>query len=519
MVTTTMSRPVEPERQAAPEFDEPWLKARISEILNRRPAVGLAVGVVRQGGPTSFEAHGLADVASGTPVTEDTVFRIASITKTMTAIAVMQLRDRGLIDLDAPANDYLRAYRLVPAKPGFGAPTVRHLLTHTAGLPEVVPPWGAVRPDWGESVRVGRPLPTLAAYYGGRLRVAADPGTRFVYGNHSPATLGQLVEDVSGEPLDRYVRGHIFEPLGMVDSDLVRSDRVASRLATGYTLGAGGPKPVDDREFVTTGAASVYSTPRDMARYLAALLGGGGNEQGSVLSPPTMGEMFEPHYRPDPRLPGMGLAFFRADLDGIPAVEHQGVMPGFNSQIFLAPDRGVAVMAFTNGAKDAEFWLTGASAGLLRRLLGVPDDVVRTDIPHRPEVWGELCGWYRLSAGLLDVRLRGFFGAGVEVFVRDGRPTIRFLTPIPALYRGVPLHPDDEADSYVFRLDMSEAGSGTTRVAFSREPGGGMALHTEMMPLVMRKQPAATNPRRWATGALAALGATTAVVVVRRRRG
>jgi hypothetical protein len=228
--------------------------------------------------------------------------------------------------------------------------------------------------------------------------------------------------------------------------------------------------------------------------------------------------MFEPHYRPDPRLPGMGLAFFRADLGGVLAVEHQGVMPGFNSQIFLAPDRGVAVMAFTNGAKDAEFWLTGASAALLRRLLGVPDDVVRTDVPHHPEVWGELCGWYRLSAQLLDVRLRAFLGAGVEVFVRGGRLMLRFLTPVPALYRGLPLHPDDGADPYVFRLDMSEAGSGTTRVAFSREPGAGMAVHTEMMPLVLRKQPAATNPRLWATGALGAVGATTAAIAVRRFR-
>jgi CubicO group peptidase (beta-lactamase class C family) len=513
-----MSRPVKPRERAAPAIDELALAAVIDEVLCQRPAVGLAAGVVRQGGLTAFRAHGLADLESGTSVTADTVFRIASITKTMTAIAVMQLREQGLVDLDAPANDYLRAYRLVPAKPGFRAATVRHLLTHTAGLAEVVPPWGVVLPDWGEGVRVGRPLPTLAEHYGGRLRVAADPGTRFVYGNHSPATLGQLVEDVSGVPLAHYFRDHIFEPLGMVDSDLVRSDRVASRLATGYTLGARGPRPVEAREFVTTGAASVYSTPRDMARYLAALLGGGTNEFGSVLRPATLGEMFEPHYRPDPRLPGMGLAFFRADLGGVLAVEHQGVMPGFNSQIFLAPDRGVAVMAFTNGAKDAEFWLTGASAALLRRLLGVPDDVVRTDVPHHPEVWGELCGWYRLSAQLLDVRLRAFLGAGVEVFVRGGRLMLRFLTPVPALYRGLPLHPDDGADPYVFRLDMSEAGSGTTRVAFSREPGAGMAVHTEMMPLVLRKQPAATNPRLWATGALGAVGATTAAIAVRRFR-
>ena len=88
-----------------PEVDQLELRARIGRILNRRPAVGLAVGVVRNGGLEFFHGHGLADIASNTPVTGDTVFRIGSITKTFTAIAVMQLWEQGLVDLDAPAND------------------------------------------------------------------------------------------------------------------------------------------------------------------------------------------------------------------------------------------------------------------------------------------------------------------------------------------------------------------------------------------------------------------------------
>jgi len=77
------------------------------------------VGVVRNGRLEFFHGHGLADIASNTPITEDTVFRIASITKTFTAIAVMQVWEQGLVDLDAPANDYLGVYRLIPAKAGF----------------------------------------------------------------------------------------------------------------------------------------------------------------------------------------------------------------------------------------------------------------------------------------------------------------------------------------------------------------------------------------------------------------
>jgi hypothetical protein len=376
-----------------------------------------------------------------------------------------------------------------------------------------------VLPDWGETVKAGRPLPTLAAYYRGQLRIAADPGTRFVYGDHSPATLGQLVEDVSGEPLASYFREHIFEPLGMADSDLGRSDRVRPRLATGYDLGADGPKPVPDREFVTAGAASVYSTPRDMARYVAALLGGGANDHGAVLKPATLAMMFAPQFQPDPRLPGMGLGFFRADLGGRPVVEHRGVMPGFNSQIVVAPDQGIGVMAFTNGAKDPALWLMTESMGLLGWLIGAPDDAIRTDVPQHPELWPDMCGWYGPDAGLGDIRLRGMIGAGAEVFVRGGQLALRYLTPIPVMYRGFPLHPDDVDDPFAFRLDFSAFGIGTTRVVFSREPGAGATyLHLEMMPVSLRRRPARTNPRLWATGAVGALGATTAAIAVRQHR-
>jgi CubicO group peptidase (beta-lactamase class C family) len=116
------------------------MEARIREILNRWPAVGLAVGMVRNGRLEFFHGYGLADIASQTPITEDTVFRIASITKTFTAIAVLKLWEQGLVDLDAPANDYLRSYRLIPAKASFRPATVRHLLTHTAGIPQMVLP-------------------------------------------------------------------------------------------------------------------------------------------------------------------------------------------------------------------------------------------------------------------------------------------------------------------------------------------------------------------------------------------
>jgi CubicO group peptidase (beta-lactamase class C family) len=298
-------------------FDEPELRAWMDGILNRHPAVGLAVGIVRHGSLEFFNGHGFADVASHTPIDADTVFRIGSVTKPFTAIAVMQLHEQGLVDLDAPANDYLRAYELILAQAGFRPATVRHLLTHTAGIAEVQRVWDLLHPEAGPfdgrppilSVSAGEPMPSLAEYYRGGLRVVAEPGTRFAYSNHGFATLGQIVEDVSGMTLQRYFRDRIFEPLGMADSDLVRSVRVASRLATGYTLGRHGVQAVPDRDWIGTGGGGIYSTVRDIARFAAALMGGGANEQGSILEPAALSAMFEPHHQPDPRVPGWGLGF------------------------------------------------------------------------------------------------------------------------------------------------------------------------------------------------------------------
>ena len=511
-------------REASSAVDGTEMTARVNEILNHWPTVGLAVGVVRDGRLAFFHGHGLEDIESNTPITEDTVFRIASITKTFTAIAVMQLCEQGLIDLDAPANDYLCTYRLIPARTSFRPATVRHLLTHTAGIREVLHPSDLLRMrDLGETVPLGRPVPSLAEYYRGSLRIDAEPGSRFMYTNHGFATLGQIVEDVSGEPLDRYMREHIFEPLGMNNTDLVRSERVQSHLATGYDLHRNGARPVTDYELVTVGGGSIYSSTRDMACYMVALLGGGANEYGRVLKPETLATMFAAQYQPDPRMAGNGLAFFRANLGDHLAVEHDGILPGFDSQIFLAPDDGVGVIAFANGARRGFHWLMPGVGDILRYLLGVPDEVMRTDVPQHPEIWGDLCGWYHFSAHLSDPAKLAF-GAGVEVFVRQGQLMMRVLTPLPMLYRGFrgfPLHPDDDNDPYVFRIDLSTFGfgTGTGRVIFSREPGvGTTAVHFEFGPLSFQKQPAIKNPRLWATSALSALAVSAAVTTVRRMR-
>jgi CubicO group peptidase (beta-lactamase class C family) len=502
-------------------IDDLDLKTTVAQLLDRWPSAGLAVAVIGDGGLAWFHGHGLADVATQTPITENTVFRIGSITKTFTAIAVMQLWEQGLVDLDAPANDYLRAFRLVAAKPSLRPATVRHLLTHTAGVGFWRRLSDLLQPGVGSGVRAGRSgAAPLARYYRRGLPVDVEPGTKWAYSNHGFAALGQIVEDVSGQPLHRYFRDRIFDPLGMEHTDLIQSERVHPNLATGYVLRSHGLRPVADREVPTPGGGGVYSTTADIARYVTALLSRGANEHGSVLKPETLATMFRPQFQPDPRVPGMGLAFELGDEGGQKTVGKTGILSGFHSAIALAPHEGIGVIVFSNtGGLDGRGATEPLATMLLRLLLGLSVDPIRIDIAPRPETWSQICGWYGLAPGpVTNLFSRALMGAGAEVVVQGGHLMLKPLTPIPAMRRGFRLYPDDPDDPWVFRLYFPEFGM-DFRVVFDPEGKEGATARLFMDVMSFERRPDFGNPRLWVTGGLAVGGAALAIRSVLRRRG
>jgi CubicO group peptidase (beta-lactamase class C family) len=481
----------------------------------------LAVAVVNKSGIRWFYGHGLAEVAGRTPITEDTVFRVGSITKVFAATAVMQLWEQGLVDLDAPANDYLRTFQLVPTKSNLRPATVRHLLTHTAGVGYWRRLFDLLQPGVGSGDRARRSgAPPLADYYRRGLPVEVEPGTKWAYSNHGFAALGQIVEDVSGQPLDRYLRDRIFDPLGMEHTDLLRSQRVRPRLATGYALGSRGLKPVADREVPTVGGSGMYSTTADIARYVTALLRQTGNEPGSVLRPETVGTMFHPHFQPDPRVPGMGLGFELGEEGGHKTVGKTGILSGFHSAISLAPEKGIGVVVFSNtGGLDGRGAPTPLATMLIRLLLGLSVDPIRIDIPPRPENWADICGWYGLPPGpVTNLFMRTVMGAGVEVVVQGGQLILKPLTPIPAMRRGFRLYPDDPNDPYVLRVYFPEFGM-NLRVVFQGESEGGTPSRLLLDMTSFERRPDLRNPRPWLTGGLAVGGAALAIRGVRHYRG
>jgi hypothetical protein len=277
-----------------------------------------------------------------------------------------------------------------------------------------------------------------------------------------------------------------------------------------------GLKPVTDREVPTPGGGGMYSTPADLARYLAALLRGGAGEHGPVLQPTTVASMLQPHFQPDPRIPGMGLAFELGQESGHRTAGKTGIVPGFLSAMTLAPDDGIGVFALTNtGGLSGRGAPAPLATALLRRALGLPDQPIRTDIPARPEVWGELCGWYSPDPGpVTNLFIRPLFGAGVEVTVRGGHLVLKPLTPVPAMRRSLRLHPDDPADPRVFRAEMPEFGM-SLHVAFSATPAAGTGTTRLMLEdWSFRKRPEYRNPRPWVTAA----AATSAIALAIRHR-
>jgi CubicO group peptidase (beta-lactamase class C family) len=261
--------------------------------FNRQPLAGLALGIVRDGELAYERGLGFADVGTKRPVTADTVFRIGSISKTFTAIAVMQLVERGRLDLDDPVNEHLRGFR-VEHGPGSPPITIRHLLTHTSGLGELRKLTDVARPVIGLGVDVGKPMPTLPELYAPVLRAEIGPEEKWAYANHGFAALGQMVEDVVGRPFADHLREAVFEPLGLRRTDFLRSERVRSELAVGYAFKGKRLKAVKDREIVIAPAGSIFSSVRDLALYAAALIGGGANEHGRVLERETLARMWEP---------------------------------------------------------------------------------------------------------------------------------------------------------------------------------------------------------------------------------
>jgi CubicO group peptidase (beta-lactamase class C family) len=347
-----------PDRRAtlAKSFGE--IDRLFTEFAKSAHAPGAAWGIVIDGELAHSGAMGVRDVSTNAPVDADTVFRIASMTKSFTAMAILKLRDEGKLSLDDPAERYVPDLKNLPY-PTSDSPriTIRHLLTHSAGFPEDNP-WGDQQladseDDLSRMLRSGIPFSTA-------------PGTAYEYSNYGFAILGRIVSRASGVPYDEYISRSILKPLGMASTTLHPSRVPADRRAVGYRWEDDRWKEEPSLPHGSFGAmGGMLTSIRDLSRYVAAFMDAfpprDGKETGAIRRS-SLREMQQP-WRPsalraarDAKTNALsltsssyGYGLSVTQTCQFPAmVAHGGGLPGFGSLMRWLPDYGVGIIAFGN---------------------------------------------------------------------------------------------------------------------------------------------------------------------------
>jgi CubicO group peptidase (beta-lactamase class C family) len=305
----------------------------IRGLVARHAIPGAAFAVV-EGGETLLAAGiGTTACKGGRPVSAHTLFRVGSVTKPITAVAVLQLAERGLIDLDAPVARYLPWFRTAGRTGGNASVTVRHLLNQTSGLPYSAWKTALADPSVKESLEAGvRAL--------GRVPLLTPPGTKWAYANANYDTLGQIVAAVSGRPYPEYVSEQIFRPLGMGSSTFdhrVALDREYAHLHT-QEFGRPVELPVDDAAWLAPSGLALFSSVTDMARFVSSMLGA---VPRPLLSAATLAEAQRGHVATMVKGVRYGLGWMRREFHGESLIFHEGLSEGSNAIICLLPERNL----------------------------------------------------------------------------------------------------------------------------------------------------------------------------------
>lgn len=308
---------------------------------------GVVVSVVRDGRLVFAKGYGFADAPAGRPADgRDSLFRIGSISKTFVWTAAMMLADRGLIDLDADVNDYLKEVEIPAA---FDAPvTMNHLMAHRAGFEDS---FGVYTHADGGDLTLAE---ALTADMPARV---FPPGARASYSNWGSALAAKVVEDVAGVPYETFLQEEILAPLGMISTTLRAPDAMPAPLRARLALGHGleAQRGVE-KGYMQLGpyapAGAMASSAADMGRWMRFHLAGGVLEGTRLMSPEAHALMLSRRF--DDRADGAGLAhgFIATPYRGAILYGHSGATAAFYANMVMAPELGVGVFVAQNAAND-----------------------------------------------------------------------------------------------------------------------------------------------------------------------
>lgn len=322
---------------------------------------GLALTIIQGDQVRYSQGYGIANAQQ--PVTPHTQFYLASLSKSFTAVAVMQLVEAGQIDLDQPVQRYLPELSLADASLTAQI-TVRHLLNQTSGLADAGFP----------EMRLPQPATTSARITTLRTaRLVEPPGREFHYTNLNYQILARLVEVVSGEPFSSYLQHHIFAPLQMTQTVNVLTSaetaQKATKLAQGHLVAYGIPFPAAEEQGYLGGSGGVISTAADLANYLILHTTEGHFQGTQLLTPASMAVLHTPPTTPTS---DYAMGWLATTVNGQQRLEHNGILSTFYTEMVLLPEQEVAFVLLYN-VHSLEQDLLGfptIKQGLIDRLTG-----------------------------------------------------------------------------------------------------------------------------------------------------
>lgn len=356
---------------------------------------------------------GYQDPQDSIPATAETVYRVGSVSKLFTDIAVMRLVEAGELELDAPVRRYLPDFR--PENPYDEPITLRHLMAHRSGLVREPPVGNYFDPT----------EPSLAATIASlnETRLVYRPGERTKYSNAAIATVGHVLERVRGTPFTTYVRDAVLDPLGMDDSAFEPRPDLDGRLATAYMWAYDGRE--DEAPTFQLGmapAGSMYSTVLDLGGFLQALFAGGRRADERVLERKTLEAMWTPQFG-GTEDGGFGIGFGLSRFDGHRRVGHGGAIYGFATELAALPDERIGAVAVTS--VDIANTVVGRIVDAALRLMSAARDGEALRTPPMTEP---------IEPGRAR-RLDGRYGTGedaVDLRERNGR---LYMMPLRGGYR------------------------------------------------------------------------------------
>ena len=338
--------------------DVATVDAFVREQVGRHGIPGLALALVDGDRIIHLGGYGKAD-QTGRPITPQTPFVLASVSKPLTALAIMQLVEAGKVELDAPVQRYLRAFRIADPLASQQI-TVRHLLTHTSGIPEP-----------GCMSRAG--AETLEQFVAElqTIELAAPVGARHLYCSGNYNVLGRIVEVVSGQSFGEYMQRYVFTPLEMRHSFASEQEARRDGLAKGYRWLFGLRMPFHYRyDPPQVPSGFLISSAEDMAHFLIAQLNEGRLGSTSVLSPEGIAAMHAPGVATGAGDQTYGLGWKTGSLGGMPTVNHSGDHPNTHTLVFIQPEtrRGAVLLMNASGWLPTFGTFKGIEEGVARLL-------------------------------------------------------------------------------------------------------------------------------------------------------